>query len=54
MNGVYCHGGRSMVIIPPSPLMCMNTAGSLHPSPLPGKTIKVASKEENIQNAIRI
>lgn len=35
------------MIISPSSLMCMNTVGSLHPSPLPVKTIKVASKEEN-------
>lgn len=37
-----------LVIISPSLLMCINTAGSLHPNPLPVKTIKVASKKENI------
>lgn len=37
-----------LVIISPSLLMCINTVGSLHPKPLPVKTIKGASKEENI------
>lgn len=37
-----------LAIVSPSLLMRINTAGSLHPSPLPVKTIKVVSKKENI------
>lgn len=37
-----------LAIVSPSLLMRINTVGSLHPSPLPVKTIKVVSKKENI------